>query len=136
MTGTEDRTATEDQRLTAAREAYAAATFGGDRTGVEAAERGLDGLDAEIALARGRLRHVRAIGTGTDDPEELALFQRAADGFRAAGDAGGEAEARFWIGCYHQVIRRDDASALPSLEHSAHLAEHARAGVIRSYALR
>ena len=129
-------TGTEQDRLNAAADAYHAATFNGDASGIDAAERGLDALDAQVALARGRLRHLRATAAGVDDPEELALFQRAEAGFQALGDTAGEAEAAFWVGCYHQVIRHDDDTAMPSLQRSADLAHHARAGVIRSYALR
>jgi len=57
-----------------------------------------------------------------EDPGELALFERAVQLYRALGDLRGEAEALFWVGCFHQVVRRDDAAAGPALEHSLHLA--------------
>jgi hypothetical protein len=37
----------------------------------------------------------------------------------------GEAEALFWVGCFHQVIRRDSAAAVPVLERSLELATQA-----------
>jgi hypothetical protein len=54
------------------------------------------------------------------------LFERAARLYRSLGDVSGEAEALFWVGCCHQVIRRDNAAAVPLLERSLELA--ARAG--------
>jgi tetratricopeptide (TPR) repeat protein len=34
----------------------------------------------------------------------------------------GEAEALFWVGCLHQVVRRDNDAAVPVLERSCELA--------------
>jgi hypothetical protein len=54
--------------------------------------------------------------TGAEkDPGELALFERAAQLYRALGDVCGEAEALFWVGCFHQVVRHDNAIASRSL---------------------
>ena len=52
-------------------------------------------------------------GRPPEDPRELALFERAAQLYRVLGDLGGEAGSLFWIGCFHQVVRRDDGTAVP-----------------------
>lgn len=103
--------------------AYRAAVYGGDAGGLADAERH---LEADAALARGRLLHARFLNSRVEDPAELPLFERAAGLYQALGDQRGEAEARFWIGCVHQVIRRDDTTAVPLLESARRLA--ARAG--------
>jgi hypothetical protein len=48
------------------------------------------------------------------------VFERAAQlpGF---GNVGGEADSLFWIGCSHQVVRRDDGTAAPALQRSREL---------------
>jgi hypothetical protein len=71
-----------------------------------------------------------------EDPGELALFERAAQLYRALGDRGGEAEAQFWVGCFHQVVRRDNATAVPALERSLDLASRAGDKETMSEALR
>jgi tetratricopeptide (TPR) repeat protein len=50
------------------------------------------------------------------------FFSSAIELYRALGDARGEAEALFWIGCLHQVLRQDDETAVPELERSRELA--------------
>jgi tetratricopeptide (TPR) repeat protein len=71
-----------------------------------------------------------------DASAEQALFERAARLYRRLGDPRGEAEALFWIGCFHQVIRRDDATAVPLLERSLELATAADEPATRAEALR
>jgi tetratricopeptide (TPR) repeat protein len=66
-----------------------------------------------------------AVEAVAEDPGELALFERAARLYRTLGDVSGEAEALFWVGCCHQVIRRDNAAAVPLLERSLELASQA-----------
>ncbi|WP_306214052.1 tetratricopeptide repeat protein [Actinoplanes sp. RD1] len=114
------------------RTAYERAVYGGDDSGLDAAE-------AELALARGRILHARFL-TGrarggpppAEHPEELPLFERAASLFQALGDTRGEAEFLFWIGCLHQVIRRDDETAVPALERAARAGDpHTRAEALR-----
>jgi tetratricopeptide (TPR) repeat protein len=56
--------------------------------------------------------------------------------YQALGDAGGEAEALFWLGCFHQVVRDDGAAALPLLERSLGLATQVGAVSTMSEALR
>jgi len=126
-------------RIAEATARYEQAVFGGDASMLAAAERGLDAVDADVALARGRLRHARflaADGAGVEDPDELALFQRAAELYRSLGDVGGEAEATFWIGCLYQVVRGDDRAAVPELERARDLAAEADEPATRALALR
>jgi len=128
-----------DERIERARESFERAVYGGDGSALVEAERGLDAIEADVALARGRIRHARfqsAAGSPTEDPDELPLFERALALYRALGDVRGEAEASFWIGCLHQFIRRDDETAVPHLERSCRLAEQAGDQRIRSEALR
>lgn len=121
-----------DDRIERAREVYARAVYGGDTGALGEAERGLDGVEADAALARGLILHARFQSAAADagavpaeDPAELPLFERAFELYRALGDTRGEAEASFWIGCVHQFIRRDDETAVPYLERSSRLAAQA-----------
>ena len=117
--------------------------FGGETGGLAEAEKGLDAVEADAALARGLLLHARfqsaSAGPGSapaEDPSELAMFERALESYRVLGDARGEAEALFWIGCVHQFIRRDNETAVPFLERSCRLAERTGDKATRSEALR
>ncbi|MDG6105056.1 tetratricopeptide repeat protein [Dactylosporangium aurantiacum] len=132
-----------DERIQRARAAYAQAVYGGDIDALSDARRGLDALEADTAMARGMLLHARfqraaaeAGAPPAEEPDELPLFERALALYRALGDPRGEAEALFWIGCLHQFVRRDDATAVPLLERSCELA--ARTGDLptRAEALR
>ncbi|MCZ7436058.1 tetratricopeptide repeat protein [Micromonospora sp. WMMC241] len=110
--------------------------FEGDRSLLPAADRALDAVEAELALARGRVLHARFLDDRVEDPHELALFERACATYEALGDLGGQARARFQIGVYHQVVRADNAAAVPHLERSRVLAEQVADDLTRSYALR
>ncbi|MEV4107471.1 tetratricopeptide repeat protein [Nonomuraea sp. NPDC049695] len=137
-----------DGRLERAKVLYERAVFGGDAGGLEVADRELNSLEADLALARGRVLHARFLdGQGADDghgaddgqgagKEELALFERAAELYRLVGDVRGEGEALFWVGVFHQVVRRDQESARPVLERSHELAAKAGDKLTLSYALR
>jgi hypothetical protein len=116
-----------DERIEKARGIYERAVFAGDRRGVDDAVRGLDAVDADVALARGRLLHARFLeaGDGVADPNELSLFERAAALYQRLGDTRSEGEALFWIGCFHQVVRRDNAAAVPVLHRSSELVRQA-----------
>jgi tetratricopeptide (TPR) repeat protein len=118
-----------DDRIERARELYGRAVYGGDSSGLIEAEQGLNAVEADTALARGKILHARfqsadpdAGSASSEDPAELPLFERALDLYRALGDTRGEAEASFWIGCLYQFIRRDDETAVPYLERSCRLA--------------
>ncbi|MFG1681390.1 hypothetical protein ACGFNP_14600 [Nonomuraea sp. NPDC049269] len=107
-----------EDRIERAKTLYERAVFSGDTSVLTNAERDLDAVEADTALARGRILHARFLneraGAGSspvEDPAELPLFERAIELYRALGEARGEAEALFWIGCLHQVIRRDNETA-------------------------
>jgi hypothetical protein len=115
---------------------YERAVFGGDATAVPVAERELDEVEADLYLARGRILHARFLERNEEDPRELPLFERAAELYGQLGDARGEAEALFWVGAFHQVVRRDEVAAAPALERSYELATAAGDKLTLSYAAR
>ncbi len=123
-----------DGPIERARQLYEQAVFGGDADALTLAERVLDTADADLALARGRVLHARFLQLRQEDPRELPLFEQAAEQYGRLGNARGEAEALFWIGCYHQVVREDNVTGRPFLERSYALA--ADDELIRSYAVR
>lgn len=132
-----------EDRIERARLLYERSIFDGDASALAAADRELDMVEADLALARGRVIHGRFLeqrnadpGQSREDPRELALFERAAQLYRMLGDVGGEAESLFWIGCFHQVVRRDNGTAVPALERSCELAELAGDKKTMSEALR
>ena len=132
-----------DTRIERSRLLYEQALFESDAGALTAAERELDGVEADLALARGRVIHGRFLEQRAADPEqaredprELGLFERAASLYRARGDARGEGEALFWVGCCHQVVRHDNEAAVPVLWRSLELATEADDAVTMSEALR
>ncbi|MEQ4719461.1 hypothetical protein [Nonomuraea sp. B19D2] len=132
-----------EDRIERAKTLYERAVFSGDASVLTDAERGLDAVEADAALARGRILHARFLNerasagsSPVEDPAELLLFERAIELYRALGDARGEAEALFWIGCLHQVIRRDNETAVPELEQSCQLAAQVGDKLTQSEALR
>ena len=132
-----------DERIVNARRLYERAVFEGDDAALAQASQGLDGVDADLALARGRILHTRFLrqrdtdpGQAHEDPDELPLFDRAVRLYQALGDVRGEAEALFWVGCFHQVVRRDNDTAAPALDRSLELAAQAGEKVTMSEALR
>ncbi len=132
-----------DERVRQAGLLYERAVFTGDAELLADADRELDPAEADLAMARGKLMHTRFLlrrdqdpSAADIDPGELPLFERAAGLYRGLGDTRGEAAALFWIGCFHQVIGRDDATAVPVLEQSLELASQAGAKAVMSEALR
>jgi tetratricopeptide (TPR) repeat protein len=132
-----------DERVKRAGLLHERAVFTGDAEPLADAERELDAAEADLAVARGKLMHTRFLlqrdqdPAGADeDPAELPLFERAAHLYRALGDIRGAADALFWVGCLHQVIRRDHATAIPVLEQSLELASQAGDKAVMSEALR
>ncbi len=127
-------------RIEQAQLAYENAVFGGDSHGVASAERALDELEADVALARGRLLHARFLDQvglgGVNVAKEQALFQRALELYQALGDSRGVGEALFWLGCFMQVVEDDDAAAVPLLERAVQHATDADDMLTVSYALR
>jgi tetratricopeptide (TPR) repeat protein len=98
----------------------AGSTGAGIADTIDAGPDGADAVDVDAGDASG----------------EQALFERAARLYRRLGDPRGEAEALFWIGCFHQVIRRDDATAVPLLERSLEMATAVDEPATRAEALR
>jgi hypothetical protein len=56
--------------------------------------------------------------------------------FIRRGDVRGEAESLFWVGCFHQVVRRDNDAAVPVLQRSCELAAQVGDKLTMSDALR
>ncbi|MEV6637005.1 tetratricopeptide repeat protein [Actinoplanes sp. NPDC051470] len=118
-----------EDRIERARTLYEQAVFSGDASVLADAERDLDAVEADAALARGRILHARFLNerassgpSPVEDPDELPLFEHATQLYQALGDTRGQAETLFWIGCLHQVIRRDNVTAVPHLERSRQMA--------------
>ncbi|MEV4822252.1 tetratricopeptide repeat protein [Micromonospora sp. NPDC049274] len=118
-----------EDRNERARVLYEHAVFSGDAGVLVDAERDLDAVEADAALARGRILHARFLNeravsgsSPVEDPAELRLFERAIELYQALGDTRGQAETLFWIGCLHQVIRRDNETAVPYLARSHRMA--------------
>ncbi|MGC4749097.1 tetratricopeptide repeat protein [Micromonospora sp. DT201] len=125
-----------DARLVRAQERYEQAVFGGDTKPLDEAEQDLVGVEADVALARGRILHARFLETRLEDAAELALFERAAGLYRELGDARGEGEALFWVGTVHQVIRQDQEIAGPAFARARELATATGDELTLSYVLR
>ncbi len=101
---------------------YDRAAFGGDEVATTTGLAELAALQATLDVARGKLLHTLSLRDGQDRPEELACFEQAAPAFREVGDVSAEAEAVFWIGIYHQVVRHDAEAAQPPLDSARELA--------------
>ncbi|MCL7379960.1 tetratricopeptide repeat protein [Streptomyces sp. 35G-GA-8] len=127
---------TTDTRIEQAQLLYERAVFGGDGDAPAVADLGLDGVEADVALARGRLVHARFLEERIEDARELELFERAAVLYERVGDVRGEGEALFWVGTFHQVVRDDTESALPAFIRALDLATAAGDRLTMSYALR
>lgn len=125
-----------EDRIDRAGQLYESFVFEGDTGALDVAERELDAVRADLAVARGRILHGRFLAQGTADPAELALFDEALRLYQRLGDLRGEAESLFWVGVYHQVVRGDSAVAVPALERSHELAVQAGDKRTMSYALR
>ncbi len=117
-----------EDRIERARLLYERAVYCGDASALATADRELDAVEADLALARGRVIHTRFLAQLdeelerlTEDPRELALFERATKLYRELGDVRGEGESLFWVGCFHQVVRQHDDTAVPILEQSYEL---------------
>ncbi|KUF13277.1 tetratricopeptide repeat protein [Streptomyces silvensis] len=129
---------TVDERIERAQVLYERAVFGGDSAGLGDADRGLDAVEADLALARGRVIHARflSLEDRSEDTRELELFQRAADLYEQLGEARGQGEAMLWIGIFHQVVRGDTETALPAFRRALDLATRVDDRLTMSYALR
>jgi tetratricopeptide (TPR) repeat protein len=125
-----------EDRIERARLACQRAVFVGDVDALDEVERELDAVEADLAVARGRVMQARARERRAENPAELASFQRATELYQALGDVRGEGEALFWVGTYHQMSMRDDDTAMPVLERSYELAAQVGDKLTMSYALR
>lgn len=124
-------------RIEKARRLYEHVVFSGDDEGALAeADRELDAVEADLALARGRNLHGRFFADRREDPRELELFERATRLYQALGDLDGEAASLFWTGCFHQVVRGDHDTAVPLYERSCELATRAGDAHTQAEALR
>jgi tetratricopeptide (TPR) repeat protein len=130
------QTHNQDNRLTEALRLYESAVFGGDESAVTTAGPVLDSVEADLALARGRILHARFMADHQADPDELALFERAAHLYQKLGDPRGEGEALFWVGTYHQVLARDDVRCGPIFTRAYQLSAAARDQLMMSYSAR
>lgn len=117
-------------------ELYERAVFNGDYAELPDADRALDAVEARLLLQRGRILHCRFLETRAEPADELAYFERAAELFRGADEERGEAEALFWIGCFHQVVRDDNVTAVSFLTKAAELSRKTGDQLTLSYALR
>ena len=118
-----------DDRIERSRLLYEQAIFTGDAGALTEADRELDAVEADLALARGRIIHGRFLAQrdsdqdhAEPDPHALTLFERATQLYQRNGDIRGEADALFWTACFHQVEGRDDTTAVPILERALALA--------------
>ncbi len=125
-----------DERVRLAGTLYERAIFNGEADGLAGADQELDAVEAELALARGKVLHGRFLEMRAEDPRELELFQRALALYQAVDDDRGQAEAFFWIGCFHQVVRDDSGPAVSALSRSRELATKTGDDLTLSYALR
>lgn len=110
--------------------------FVGDADAITDGHRELDSVEADVALARGRLLHAAYLSSQDEHPAERGLFERAIELYAASGDGRGEAEARFWLATYHQVLHDDHDTALPLLQRAQELSVDAGDDLTRSYVLR
>jgi tetratricopeptide (TPR) repeat protein len=132
-----------DGRLERSGRLYERSVMEGDASALTLADRELDHVEASLALARGRVIHGRFLAQreqdpqqACEDPQEMVLFERAAQLYQAGQDERGEAEALFWVGCCHQVVRRDNDAAVPVLRRSLELAARSGDTATMSEALR
>lgn len=125
-----------DDRLDRARALYEDAVFNGLAEAVPEAHRLLDAVEADLCLARGRVRHAEFLRHRKEDPRELAEFERAVELYGLLGDPRGEAEALFCLATFHQVVRGDAEAALPLLDRSYALASRIEDKLTMSYAVR
>jgi tetratricopeptide (TPR) repeat protein len=117
---------------------YNQAVFDGDADAIGIGQAELDGVEADLALARGRLLHARFLEQreGGGDARQGELLERAVELYRSLGDGRGEGEAAFWLGTYHQVVREAYDEAVPFFELSYQLASAAGDKLTLSYATR
>lgn len=119
-----------------AEDLFEKAMFGGDVSALDQSDEVLDSVEAALAMARGKVLHVRFLNDREENPQELALFERAAELYERLGDASGEADALFWVGCWHQVVKGNGLAGQPYFERSYALAKSVDDRMTMSYATR
>ncbi|MGW0415117.1 tetratricopeptide repeat protein [Streptomyces collinus] len=117
-------------------ELFEAAMFGGDASALDRSDGILDAVEARLFMARAKVLHVRFLDDREENSQELVLFERAAELYRRLGDVSGEADALFWVGCWHQVVKGDDAVGRPFFERSYAPAKSVDDRRTMSYAIR
>ncbi|MFG2128865.1 tetratricopeptide repeat protein [Streptomyces sp. NPDC048751] len=117
-------------------ELFEAAMFGGDSSALDRSDDVLDAVEAPLSMARGKVLHVRFLNDREENSQELVLFERAAELYRRLEDVSGEADALFWIGCWHQVVKGDGTTGRPYFERSYALAKSVDDRLTMSYAVR
>ncbi|MFJ4200605.1 tetratricopeptide repeat protein [Streptomyces sviceus] len=117
-------------------ELFEAAMFGGETSALDRSDDVLDAVEAPLSMARGKVLHVRFLNERKENSEELVLFERAAELYERLGDTSGQADALFWIGCWHQVVKGDGATGRPYFERSYALAKSVDDPMTMSYAIR
>ncbi|WP_406004983.1 tetratricopeptide repeat protein [Streptomyces sp. NBC_00637] len=115
---------------------FEAAMFGADASALDRSDDVLDAVEAPLCMARGKVLHVRFLNDREENGHELVLFERAAELYERLGDASGEADALFWIGCWHQVVKGEGATGRPYFERSYALAKSVDDRMTMSYAIR
>ncbi|MFJ9631637.1 tetratricopeptide repeat protein [Streptomyces sp. NPDC101175] len=117
-------------------ELFEAAMFGGDAAALDRSDEVLDSVEAPLAMARGKALHVRFLNDREENAQELVLFERAAELYARLGNTSGEADALFWVGCWHQVVKGDGVAGRPYFERSYRLAKAVGDRRTMSYAIR
>lgn len=117
-------------------ELFEAAMFRGDTSAPDRSDEVLDAVEAPLAMARGKVLHVRFLNDREEDGRERELFERAAELYRRLENAPGEADALFWTGCWHQVVKGDGTAGRPYFERSYALAKSVDDRMTMSYAIR
>ncbi|MEV6380193.1 tetratricopeptide repeat protein [Streptomyces sp. NPDC051773] len=117
-------------------ELFEAAMFRGDASALDRSDDVLNAVEAPLAMARGKVLHVRFLNDREENAQELVLFERAAALYERLGDVPGEADALFWVGCWHQVVKGDGFTGRPYFERSYALAASVGDRMTMSYAIR
>jgi tetratricopeptide (TPR) repeat protein len=112
------------------------ALFAGDEDARRRAGDELARAEALLALGRGRMVHAQYLAERDEDPRELELFERALELARSLEDRALEAQALFWVGLVHQVVRSDSATSLRHFQDSYDLAQELGDTLTMSYAAR
>jgi tetratricopeptide (TPR) repeat protein len=113
------------------------ALFAGSADARAAASRELDRVESRLQAERGRVLHAKFLAErDAEDPRELEHFEAALEAANRADDPLLRGWARFWIGIVHQVVRDDDASALPHFDAAYVAAGETGNGLLASYAIR